>query len=117
MLPYEFLSDRYANLFLSHNFGPLLLKLKNFQPDISVHHNMSWGSLNNTSRLQNNSYHTKEKVFFENGLQFDNILKLNFQNLGYLGAGLGIFYRYGAYSSSSLEENIAYKFSLRYSIK
>lgn len=117
MLPYEFLSDRYVNLFLSHNFGGLLFKVGNFQPNIMAHHNMSYGNLKNNNSHQFISFKTKDKIFLETGLQIDNVLKVNYLNLGHLGIGTGIFYRYGNYSNPRPEDNIAVKFSVTFSIK
>ena len=117
MLPYEFLSDRYATLFLSHNFGTLLFKTPLLQPNISVHNNMGWGTLSHAESHLLTDYKTKEKIYFETGLQLDNIIKLNFANLGYLGIGAAAFYRYGAYAKPGFEDNIALKITLNFTIK
>lgn len=117
MLPYEFLSNRYVNLFLSHNFGGLLFKVRNFQPSISTHHNMSYGFLTNTNNHQFISFRTKNNVFLESGVQVDNVLKINYANLGYIGIGTGVYYRYGAYSNPEFKNNIAAKLSITFTIK
>lgn len=117
MLPYEFLSNRYANLFLSHNFGGLLFKVGNFQPDISMHHNISYGFLTNADNHQFISFKTKNNVFLESGLQVDNVLKFNYANLGYIGIGTGTYYRYGTYSNPEVKNNIAAKLSVTFTIK
>ncbi|WP_442786885.1 DUF5686 family protein [Flavobacterium suncheonense] len=117
MLPYEFLSDCYLNLFVSHNFGGLLFKVANFQPNITAHHNMGYGNLRNNTNHLLLPFKTKDKLFVESGIQVDNLLKINYLNLGYLGIGSGIFYRYGAYSNPNLKDNIAAKLSITFSIK
>ena len=119
MLPYEFLSDQYVNLFLSHDFGGLLFKTGKFQPGITVHNNFGWGNLsdkNKTSTLLID-YKVKNKVFIETGLQVDKILKMNYLDIGYLGIGAGIYYRYGAYENTNTKDNLVYKFSLTFAIK
>lgn len=115
--PYEFLSDRYANLFLSHNFGGLLFKAGRFQPSISLHQNMGWGDLSDKANHQLIAFETKNKIFMESGFQLDNILKVNYLDVGYLGLGAGVYYRYGAYHNPSFDDNIAYKFTLTFSVK
>jgi hypothetical protein len=117
MLPYEFLSDRYSNLFLSHNFGTLLFQAGKFRPSISVHNNLGWGDLSNASKQQFTGYKTKNKVFSEAGLQFDGIYKIDYLNVGFLGFGAGVYYRYGAYQNPEFNDNIAYKLSMVFSIK
>lgn len=116
MKPYEFVSDQYANLFVSHNFGTLLFKTSFFQPSLSWHQNLSWGRLAHNDFSLNSSYKTKEKVFLESGLQLDNILKWNAMNIGYLGIGGGIFYRYGYYANPDANDNLVYKVTLHFTI-
>lgn len=115
--PYEFLSDRYVNLFTTHNFGGLLFKTDWFQPQVSLHNNFGWGDLANSANHKFTSFKVKNKVFMETGLQVDNILKMNYLNVGYLGFGAGVFYRYGDYAYSKTNDNIAFKFTVSFSIK
>lgn len=119
MLPYEFLSDKYANLFLSHNFGGLLFKTGKFQPGITLHNNFGWGDLSDKNKYSNQliAYQTKKKIFMETGLQLDNLVKINYLNVGYIGIGAGVYYRYGAYELPETKDNAVYKFSLSFSIK
>lgn len=115
--PYEFLSDRYVNLFLSHNFGGLLFKSGKFQPGVTWHNNIGWGDLSNKNAHQWIGFKTKDKIFTETGLQIDNILKVNYMNVAYLGLGFGVYYRYGAYSQPEFNDNLVFKFSMSMSIK
>ena len=62
-------------------------------------------------------YKTKDKVFMETGLQVDKILKINYLDVGYLGLGAGVYYRYGAYENSNAKDNFVYKFSATFTIK
>jgi hypothetical protein len=119
MTPYEFLSDQYAHLFLSHNFGALLFKSGKFQPGITFHNNIGWGNLSNQNRNSNLlvDYKIKNKVFMETGLQIDNILKTNYADVGYLGLGAGVFYRYGLYENATTKDNFVFKFSATFTIK
>lgn len=119
MLPYEFLSDKYAHLFLSHNFGGLLFKTGKFQPGITLHNNFGWGTLSDKNKTKNTltAYQTKEKIFMETGLQLDNLVKLNYLDIGYLGFGAGIYYRYGAYQNEETKDNLVYKISATFTIK
>ncbi|NJM80905.1 MAG: hypothetical protein HC854_17160 [Flavobacterium sp.] len=114
---YEFVSDQYAHLFLQHNFGSLLFKAKRFQPSFSIHQNMGWGNLKDTTAHLNREFITKDKIFIESGLQIDNILKFNYLDIGYLGFGGSVFYRYGAYAFPEFKDNIALKLSMTFSIK
>lgn len=113
--PYEFLSDSYVNLFLSHNFGGLLFKAGSFQPDIILHHNMGMGSLNAPYKHKGVGFATRDKLFTESGVELNNILKINYLNAYYLGIGVSGFYRYGAYALPEAKDNFTYKLTLSYS--
>jgi len=116
MSPYEFLSDRYVNLFLSHNFGSLLLETKKFKPQFIIVQNTGWGMLKNAND-QGIDFKQKDKIYLESGLVINNILKINCINMFYIGVGVGGFYRYGYYTNSDLNHNFALKLSTTVSLK
>ncbi len=116
-LPYEFLSDRYINFYFSHNFGSLLFQINKFKPHITLHQNMGWGMLSRPEDHKTIEFKTKEKGFYETGLQFDNIVKLNYYNIVYLGFGAGVYYKYGQYANKNMQDNLAFKFSMTFTTK
>lgn len=117
MQPYEFLSDQYASLFISHDFGTLLLKNKFIQPNIVLQHNMGWGQLSSENRHLYSDFKNKENTYLESGIKLENLIKLNYLNLGYLGMGVGGYYRYGYYANADIEDNVAFKLTLNFTIK
>lgn len=117
LLPYEFLSNKYLNVFMSHNFGGLLFKKDKFQPDIILHQNLGWGTLTDKAAQNLIGFKTKHKTFLESGLQFNNLIKLNYYNLANVGLGAATFYRYGYYKNPEFKDNIAFKITLSVSIK
>jgi Family of unknown function (DUF5686)/CarboxypepD_reg-like domain len=116
VLPYEFLSDRYVNLFTTHNFESLLFKTDWWQPQISIHNNFGYGSLRNPENHLI-PFKVKDKLFMETGLQVDNIFKVNYLNVAYLGVGAGVFCRYGGYAYDNFNDNLAFKLTASFSIK
>lgn len=117
MTPYEFLSDKYANLFFSHNFGSLLFKTRVFKPAITIHHNMGWGMLSHKDKQQLIAFKTMDKGYYESGVQVDNVLRINYLNIAYLGLGAGVYYRYGYYSNIKSSDNLVFKLSLTFTTK
>lgn len=115
--PYEFLSDRYAHLFITHNFGRLFNNKGSFQPDVLLYNNFGIGDLNHSEYHQNIEFKTKNHLFLETGLELHNLIKVPFQNLGYLGMGLGAFYRYGYHNLEKSSDNFAIKYSFGFSFK
>lgn len=116
MSPYEFLSDKYVNLFYSHNFGSLLFTTKKFKPHFVIVQNSGWGSLENAS-YQGIDFKQKDKIYLESGLIINNLIKLNYVNMFYLGLGVGGFYRYGYYGYDNFKDNFALKLSVSLSLK
>ena len=106
----EFLSDRYVNLFLTHDFGDLLFKFGNFKPSLLLITNIAYGTLANKTNHKNYDFKTLEKGYYESGFLVRKLLNLQVYDLG-----LGIMYRYGPYSLDDNYKNFAYKVSLFYS--
>lgn len=115
--PYEFLSDRYAHLFTTHNFGRLFNNKGAFQPDILFHNNLGVGSLSNADSHQLIEFATKEELFLETGLELQNLIKIPIQELGYFGIGFGAFYRYGYHNLENSNDNFAFKYSFGFSFR
>ena len=115
--PYEFLSDKYAHLFATHNFGRLLNNKGYFQPDILLHNNLGIGNLDDSFRHQNIEFKTKEELFLETGLELQNLIKIPIGELGFFGIGVGAFYRYGYHNLEKSSDNFAFKYSLGFSFK
>jgi hypothetical protein len=105
----EFLSDRYASLFLSHNFGNLIFHHRWFHPEFMIVTNIAFGGLKNNIGHHNIEYNTLEKGYYESGFVIRKLLDLNFFDIG--GA---ILYRYGPYGFDQPSDNFAYKFSIFY---
>jgi hypothetical protein len=111
MKPYEFLSDRYVNIFFSHNFGTLLLERPRFKPRFIVAHNTGWGTLRNGAD-HGIDFKVKDKIYLESGLLINNIIRFKIFNLYYIGFGGGAFYRYGYYGYDKVWDNLALKASI-----
>jgi hypothetical protein len=105
----EFLSDKYAALFLTHDFKELLFKFGNFKPRLLLITNIIFGSLDNTANHRNYDFKTLEKGYYESGIMVRKLLNLQVYDLG-----LGVLYRYGPYGFDDNYKNFAYKISLYY---
>jgi len=116
MLPNEFLSDRYIHLFCSHNFGNLVINTPRFKPQFILVHNCGWGALANASD-QGIDFREKNKVYLESGMIINDLLKIKYFDMFYLGFGMGAFYRYGYYGSDRVQDNLALKLSASISFK
>lgn len=115
--PYQFLSDRYFNIHYSHNFNSLLFHIGNWRPWITLHQNLGWGSLSHPEYHQDIEFQTREKGFFETGLQLDNLIRFKYLNVSYMGFGAGMFVRYGPYATGHFSEDVAFTFSVTFTTK
>ena len=105
----EFLSDRYAALYFTHNFGKLLKRWKKFQPDFLISTNVTFGWLKHKENHYYIDYKTLERGYFESGFLINNML-----NLRVYSVGVGAFYRWGSYSYPMFKDNIALKVTITF---
>jgi hypothetical protein len=116
---YEFLVDRYAYVFLRHNFRRLLYKasFEHFQPEVVLHHNMGWGILRKPAQHIGEIETTDfRQGFLESGLMINNLYKYNYTANIKMGIGAGVFIRYGAYRDfDKFSNNVFYKLSSTFS--
>jgi hypothetical protein len=108
----EFLSDRFAALFIKQNFEKLLFKTQGkFRPELALVHNMGFGILDKAAPHENITFNTLEKGYYESGLLVNNIFRL--QILKY---GVGVLYRYGPYAFTKTIDNFAFKLTLQFNL-
>ena len=115
--PYEFLSDKYVNIFTNHNFGMLFNNKGSFTPEVVLHNNFGIGDLSSPSNHQNIAFNIKKELFLETGLELRNIIKMNYLDVGYLGIGAGGFYRYGFHNLPDSKDNFVFKFATSFTFK
>ena len=112
MQPNEFICDRFAALFLSHNFESHLFSFGKFKPEPTLITNIGWGDIDTskqqTSKQWNVQATSMEKGYFESGLLIDNLLNIS----GIIKFGLGAVYRYGAYAHPETWQNISWVLTL-----
>ncbi len=108
---YEFTSDRYATLFVTHNFRSLLAKprLRWFRPEPSVVQGIAYGALRSATWHEGIPIRTLERGFFESGLVVDNLYRQQLGGVAYLGIGAGMFYRWGPNRLPNSVDNLAYR--------
>jgi hypothetical protein len=106
----EFLSNKYASLYIYHDFGYLLFKGKKwFHPEFALSQNIGFGWLDHPEKYEYISVaHQQMNLgFYESGLLINNLVNLNIYTIG-----IGAFYRWGPYSFDKVGDNFAYKVSL-----
>src|SRR5690606_24937328 len=112
MAPYEFFSDKYAAVFLTHDFGKRLLRTKLFKPDILLVTNIGVGTLDRElpdfMKTQTSAMH---KGFYESGLMLNNVISSAFS-----GIGVGFFYRYGPYALPERSDNLKIKLTATFTL-
>lgn len=112
--PGEFFHNRFAGLFYTHNFGPILRIGKRFKPELVISQNMGWGQLYHKDHHLYVDLNSMDKGYFESGLILNNLLLQKVFNMAYVGLGLGAYYKYGAYASDKEIDNFAFKLSFSF---
>ena len=89
----EFIQEELVLLFLRYNLTGATWKFKYSQPALSLAQNIGFG------RLKNNptNFKTMEKGFYESGILVQNLIQLPLLDVGFLGSGIGAYWRWGAY--------------------
>lgn len=97
----EFFCDRFAALFLSHDFQGTLWNPYSswFRPQLSLVTNLGWG------------LPSMERGFYESGVVVRGLLCLPTMKLG-----AGVFYRYGPYALPKRFDNFAFKYSITFAL-
>lgn len=116
LYPYEFLSDRYVHVFLTHDFGNLLFKPKSnlIHPKIFLANNWGIGNLKNGVN-SGITYSINNHVYAETGILLRQIVRKKFLGMGYAGIDVGIFRRYGFYTLPVEKDNWAFKYGVSFS--
>jgi hypothetical protein len=107
--PNEFFHNRFASLFLRHNFKKLLYKGDKFQPEFVLHTAFGVGDMRDQSNHLNIDFDQMDRVYMESGLIANDLLKMPF-----LSYGAGVFYRYGHYASPDELDNFFFKLAMRF---
>lgn len=107
----EFYSDQYAALFFSHDFENLLFRSRWFNPRPELIFSALWGTMQHREYHAGVDFGVPEQGYFEAGLSLNNMINLQFYNLG-----LGAFWRFGSYSLPNTSENLSVNITFKWSI-
>lgn len=105
----EFAYDRYIQVMFRQNFKTLLFRRDWIAPQIELIARGLWGDLASNAVHEGITFKVPNKVYYEGGLELNNLL-----TSGFSGFGLGFYYRFGAYSMPTFEENFAVKMSFSF---
>ncbi len=100
----EFTSDRYASLFISHNFGTLLFRSRYFNPEPELVTNFGIGSLSHPENHEGQTLRSFNKGYCESGIAINKAIRFGLTDIGFAW-----LYRYGAYALPSFKDNSAWK--------
>jgi hypothetical protein len=107
----EFTADRYAALFISHNFGKLLFQSKHFKPEPELVTNIGIGALRHPENHVKENIKSYEKGYYESGIVLNRLLRLGLTDIG-----MAWFYRYGPYALPTPKENMAWKIVFQFAM-
>ena len=109
----EFFCDRFAALYLSHNFSGMLWKTNSpwFKPELTLATNIGWGDMKRAEAYPDKNFKTMEKGYFESGFVVNGLL-----NLPLVKVGGGVFYRYGPYAFDNVWNNFSWRWCATFSL-
>lgn len=104
--PGEFYHDRQASFIVRYGTPAIKTKKSWFAPEFIFHHGIAVGDFANKVQ-HNTTFWTMDKGVFEGGLILTGLVNYNILKLG-----VGVFYRYGAYSHTKVVDNLVPKISI-----
>ena len=110
MYPGEFYHSAQAGFFTRMDFTRFKTKAKWNEPQISLHHAIGYGEMNN-KHLHYQDFRTMDKGFFEGGVILNSLI-----TSGVTGVGIGCFYRYGYYADAVWKKNIMPKLAVSFNL-
>lgn len=112
--PFEYASDRYANLFLYYDLSSLLYNSKKFKPTVSLFQAAGWSELASHKDFDMLDVKDMRKGYFESGIIIGNVLRQKVFNVFYLGFGVGVFAAYGDAVDKPIDKTLAYKLKMEF---
>ena len=106
-----FVADRFVNLYMSQEIGPVLYKHAYSAPVLTLLHNVAWGEMREPGRHRDIGFLSASDPIAEAGIQLDNLLRFNYVNLAYLGVGGALFYRYNGPLAGAWAPRISLRFN------
>ena len=107
MTPYAFTHTKSIVMYYKHQFIKSLFYSKYSEPKLHLTTSAGYGSL-----TKNYLFKTFNRGYYESGIIIENLLKINYLNVAYIGLGAGGFINYGYYASLNIQDNIAAKMHL-----
>lgn len=111
MPPSTFYNDEQISLFTRVRLLSWKTSKKWFEPQLSIHHAVGFGTMRNQENHPNSVFQTMEKGYYEGGIILDKLLVSSFMSIG-----AGIFTNYGHYALPQFEKNYTVKFSVSFGL-
>lgn len=92
--PYDFYMDRFISLFWRHDFDWKIAETEHSAPTVSLQYDMVWGELQNAGAQKYVSFSVPKEPYHETGLLLNNLVRINYLNLCYIGMDIGYFYHW-----------------------
>ena len=74
---------------------------------------MAIGTLSNPQKHTPIAFTSMKQPYQEGGLQLDNILRINYLDVGWIGLGFASYYRLGYWSSPDWRQNLVFRLSTK----
>jgi hypothetical protein len=106
-----FVADRFVNLYIAQEIGPVLYKHAYSAPVLTLQHNIAWGDIRQPGSQRDIGFLSATTPVAEAGMQLDNLLRINYVNLAYLGLGGALFYQYNGPAAGAWVPRVSLRFN------
>ena len=110
MLPYEYYSDKFINIYWQHDFDWHLFSNKFSHPFFSIGHNLLYGTMANRKQHLGVFFKTPDQSYHESGVCLNNLLRIKYMDLYYLTLNTGYYIHWA--KQLNIEQNGRWVFGL-----
>lgn len=109
---YAYLTNRYVAGFLNHELGTIYFPVNWTRPKFFLSHAYMIGDLQQSDNHFNVRLRSPNKPYMESGFVIQDIARIKYAGVAYLGLGGGVFYNYGHHALPDHMDNMVFKLGL-----
>jgi hypothetical protein len=111
------LSDRFVNLYLAQEVGHVFYRSKYSSPFLTLVQNVAWGDMQHPEQHEGIGFAVARRPYLESGIRLDQLFQFNYANVGRMGAGIALYYRWGLLQSQQFRNNFSPRLSFRFTMQ
>jgi hypothetical protein len=106
-----------VNLYLAQEVGHVFYRSKYSSPFLTLVQNVAWGDMQHPEQHEGIGFAVARRPYLESGIRLDQLFQFNYANVGRMGAGIALYYRWGLLQSQQFRNNFSPRLSFRFTMQ